>query len=149
VNWAVGAAMSIGGTLSGTARVVQAILDSRARLCAWRSLPPVASAPSRADPNPASIEADDVAELQLPSASAIDLAVHGHKAVDDGLFHVSTGVEESSEFQELAEPNDLATDRDVVDGRWIRHPRTLADRSRLLGRPSTAHRDPTSTTRVF
>lgn len=71
------------------------------RSCAWWSLSPSAPVPSRADANPASIEADDVAELQLPPASAINLAVHGHKAVDDGLFHVSTGVEEPSKLQEL------------------------------------------------
>jgi hypothetical protein len=78
--------------------------------------------------NPASIEADDVAELQLPSASAINLAVHGHIAVDDGLFHVSTGVEESSELQELPEANDLTADRDVVDRSRVRHPRMLVDK---------------------
>lgn len=86
------------------------------------------TAPSWADANRASIEADDVAELQLPAASAIDLAVHGHKTVGDGLFHVSTGVEESSKLQELPEPNDLTTDRDILDRNWIRHPRMLVDR---------------------
>ena len=77
--------------------------------------------------NPASIEADDVAELQLPSASAINLAVHGHIAVDDRLFHVSTGVEEPSELQELPEANDLTADRYVVDRSRVRHPRMLVD----------------------
>jgi hypothetical protein len=83
--------------------------------------------PSRADANTASIEGDDVSDLQLPSASAINLAVHGHIAVDDGLFHVSTGVEEPSELQELPEANDLTADRDVVDRSRVRHPRMLVD----------------------
>ena len=74
-----------------------------------------------------SIEADDVAELQLPSAASINLAVHGHKAVDDGLFHASPGVEEPSEFQELAEANDLSTDRHVVDRMRICHSRMVVD----------------------
>ena len=78
------------------------------------------------DADPASLEGDDVAELQLPSAAAIHLAVHGHVAVDDGLFHVSTGVEKSSELQELPEANDLTTDRDVVDRCRVRHSRMLA-----------------------
>jgi hypothetical protein len=88
--------------------------------------------PSRADANPASIKADDIAELQLPSASAINFTVHGHKAVDDGLFNVSTGVEESSKFQELPEADDLTTDRYVVDRSRIRHPRMLVERCPLL-----------------
>ena len=106
------------------------------RFCARWSLSPSASVPSRADANPAPIEADDVAELQLPSASAINLAVHGHIAVDDGLFHVSTGVEEPSELQELPEANDLTTDRDVVDRSRVRHPRMLVDR---VPAPTTVH----------
>jgi hypothetical protein len=90
---------------------------------------PVAAVPvpSRTDANPASIEADDVAGLQLPSASAINFPVHGHKSVDDGLFHVSTGIEESSKFQELPEADDLTTDHDVVDRSRICHPRMLVD----------------------
>jgi hypothetical protein len=63
----------------------------------------------------------------LPSASAINFAVHGHKAVHDGLFHVSTGVEESSKFQELPEANDVTSDRDIVDRSPIRHPGILVD----------------------
>jgi hypothetical protein len=101
---------------------------------------PSAPVPSPADANPASIEADDVAELQLPSASAINLGVHGHKAVHDGLFNVSTGVEESSEFQELPEANDLTIDHDVVDRSRIRHPQMLVDQMRPRSRSSTAHR---------
>jgi hypothetical protein len=97
------------------------------RLSAWWSLSPSAPVPSRADAKPAPIEADDVAELQLPSASAINLAVHGRKAVEDGLFHVSTGVEEPSELQELPQANDLITNCDVFDRSRIRHPRMLVD----------------------
>lgn len=81
--------------------------------------PPIGT--SRGDANPASREADDVSDLQLPSAAAINLAVHDNVALDDGLFHVSTGVEESSELQELPEANDLTADRDVVDRSRVRH----------------------------
>jgi 2-polyprenyl-3-methyl-5-hydroxy-6-metoxy-1,4-benzoquinol methylase len=63
----------------------------------------------------------------LPSASAINRAVHIDKTVNDGLFHVSTGVEESSELQELPEADELTADRDVFDRTQIRHPRMLAD----------------------
>ena len=73
------------------------------------------------------LEADEVAELQLPSAAAIDLAVHGHSAVDDRLFHASTGVEESRELQQLAEPDGLAADRNVLDRSWLRHDEMLTD----------------------
>ena len=73
----------------------------------------------------ASLECDNVAGLQLPSAAAINLAVHGHVAVDDGFFHVSTGVEEPSELYELPEANDLTTDRDVVDRGRVRHAEML------------------------
>ena len=65
--------------------------------------------------------------MQLPSASEINLAVHGHMAVDDGFFHISTGVEEPGELQELPEANDLTADRDVVDRSRVRHPRMLVD----------------------
>ena len=54
---------------------------------------------SRADADPAPLETDDVAEPQLPSAAAINLAVHGHEAIDDGLFHISTGVQDPSELR--------------------------------------------------
>lgn len=82
---------------------------------------------SRADANPASIEADDVAELQLPPATVINFAIHGHIAVDDGRFHVSSGVEEPGELQELPEANDFTADRDIVDRSRVRHPRMLVD----------------------
>ena len=95
--------------------------------CAWWSLSPSASVPSRADADPASIEADDVAKLQLPSASAINLAVHHHRAADDGIFHVSTGVEELNELQGLPEANDLTADRDVIDRSRVRHPRMFVE----------------------
>jgi len=84
-------------------------------------------APSRADADPAPLEGDDVAELKLPSAATVDLAVHAHVAVDDGLFDVSTGVEEPSELQELPEADDLAADRNVVDRSRVRHAGMLAD----------------------
>ena len=90
-------------------------------------LSPPASRRSRADANPASIEADDVAELQLPPATVINIAIHGHIAVDDGRFHVSSGVEKPGEFQELPEADDLTADRDIVDRSRVRHPRMFVD----------------------
>lgn len=87
----------------------------------------------RADPDAVPLEADDVAELQLPSATTIDLAVHEDVAVDDGLFHVSTGLEESSELEELPEADDLAAYRDVDRSR-VRHPGMLADQVRSVSR---------------
>jgi len=83
--------------------------------------------PSRADADPASLERDDVTELQLPSAAAVDFAVHEHIAVDDRLFDVSTGVEESGEFDELPEANRITADRDIFDRRLVGHPRMLAE----------------------
>lgn len=83
---------------------------------------------SLADADSASLERHDIAELQLTSATSIDLTVHLHVAVDDGLFHVSTGVEEPRELHELSEANGVAADPDVVDRRRFRHPRMLADR---------------------
>lgn len=82
---------------------------------------------SRADANAAPLERDDVPELQLPPAPPIDLAVHGHVAIDDGLFHVPTGVEEAREFEELAEADAVAADRDVVDRGGVGHAEMLAD----------------------
>ena len=120
------------GRLSIARPVRMTISDRDHPFCARWSLSPSASVPSRADADPASIKADDVAKLQLPSASAINLAVHHHIAADDGLFHVSTGVEEPSELQELPEANDLTTDRDIIDRSRILHPRNA---SRPGGRP--------------
>jgi len=74
------------------------------------------------------VEVDYVVELQLSSAATIDLAVHCHAAVDDGLFDVSAGVEEPSELQELPEADGLTADRNVIDRRRVRHPGMLADR---------------------
>ena len=87
-----------------------------------------ASASSRADADPSPIEADDVAELQLSSAAAINLTVHEYIAIDDGRLHVSAGVEEPGELQELPETNPPTADRDVVNGSRLHHPRMLADR---------------------
>jgi hypothetical protein len=111
------------------------VCDIRARLdslvgsspCARRSVTVREEGSSRADANPAPIEADDVAELQLPSSTAINFTVDSHVAVDDGLLHISTGVEEPSKLQELAEADALAADRNVVDRSLVRHPGMLAD----------------------
>ena len=108
------------------------ISDRDHPFCSQWSLSPSASVASRADADPASIKADDVAKLQLPPATAINLAVHHHIAADDGLFHVSTGVEEPGELQKLPEANDLTADRDVIDRSRIRHARNA---SRPVGRP--------------
>jgi hypothetical protein len=62
--------------------------------------------------------------------AAINLAVHGHVAVDDGLFHASTRVEEPSELQELPEANGVTADRDVVDRSRVGHPGMLAEQCR-------------------
>ena len=83
----------------------------RKRTCA-REREPVCS---RADANAAPLERDDVPELQLAPTTAIDLTVHGHVAIDDGLFDVPAGVQKPREFEELAEADAVATDRDVVD----------------------------------
>jgi hypothetical protein len=74
---------------------------------------------SSCDAHSAPLEGDDVAELQLPPAAAINLAVHAYEPVRDGLFHVPTRVEESSELQELPEANALTTDGHVFDGSRI------------------------------
>lgn len=102
---------------------------------------------SQADANAAPLERDNVSELQLPPATPIDLAVHGHVAIDDGLFNVPAGVEEPGELQELAEADAVATDRDVVDRSGVGHAEMLADvgSSGCTGSPSlSATRDPGS-----
>src|SRR6478736_7135800 len=80
---------------------------------------------SRADADAVSFAGDDVAELQLASPAAIDLAVDGHVAVDDGLFHVPAGVQQPGELQELPEADALTTDRDVFDRSRFRHSEML------------------------
>ena len=79
------------------------------------------------NPDPAPLETDDVAGVELSSAAAIDLAVHGHITVDDGFFDVPPGVEETGEFHELAEANHVASDRDVIDRSGMGHPRMVSD----------------------
>lgn len=81
---------------------------------------------SRANANAAPLERDDIAKLQLPPTTAIDLAVHGDVAVDDGLFNVATGVEEAGELEELAEADGVTADRDVVDWGWGGHAEMVA-----------------------
>ena len=46
---------------------------------------------------------------------------------DDGLFHVSAGVEEPSDLHELPDADNLTADRHVVDRSRLHHPRMLAD----------------------
>src|SRR4051812_34767368 len=88
--------------------------------------PPVGlCSPSRRDADPVPLEADDVSVLQLPSTSTIHLAVHGDVTVGDGLFDISTGVEQPGELQELPEADAVTVDGDVVDRSSVRHPRML------------------------
>src|SRR6478752_6910442 len=82
---------------------------------------------SPADAHGVPFNADDVATLQLPSATAIDLAVHRHVAVYDGLFHISAGVEEPCELHELTEADGLIANGDFVDRSFVRHPGRLTD----------------------
>lgn len=89
-----------------------------------RELVPVSS---RADANATPLERDDIPELQLPPTPPIDLTVHGHVAIDDGLLDVPTGVEKPGELEELAEADGLAADRDVVDRGLRGHSRMVAD----------------------
>lgn len=73
------------------------------------------------------LEADNVSELQLLPAASIDLTVHPDMAVDDGIFHVPSGVKQSGELQELPEADDLTADRDVIDRSLVRHLGMLGD----------------------
>jgi hypothetical protein len=85
---------------------------------------------SPADAYPVTLEADHVAELQLPAAAAIDLAVDGHVAVDDRFLHISAGVQKPRELEELPEAYRLAADGDVVDRSRVHHPRIVFETTR-------------------
>lgn len=86
-----------------------------------------------ADANPAPIEADNIADVELSSALALDFAVHIHEPVENCLFHVPTGVEKSGELEELPQANHFSTDRDMVYGRGICH---IGNVSRRVPAPS-------------
>lgn len=81
---------------------------------------------SGADADAAPLEADDIIDLQLATATAIDLAVDRDEAVDDRFLHVSTGVEKPRELQELSQADHVAADGDVVDRSRFRHLGMLA-----------------------
>ena len=57
----------------------------------------------------------------MPPAAAIDLSAHRDTAVGDGVFHMSTGVKQSSELQEPPQADELSADRDVDYMRLVRH----------------------------
>ena len=60
---------------------------------------------------------DLIAMNQLSAAAAFDLAVHRHQAVRDHSLSIRARVDEVSEFEELAEP-----DRVGVDGNLVHSP---------------------------
>ena len=74
------------------------------------------------------------AALELPPTAAVDLAVHNHVAIDDGLFHIAAGVEEPGELQKLPETDGLAADRDVVEWNRVGHAAMLANAAPPAGR---------------
>lgn len=103
---------------------------------------------SGADADAAPLEADHVADLELPAATAIDLAVDRDEAVDDRFLHISAGVEEPCELEELPEADHVAADGDVDDRSRFRHPGMLTDESARL----VESRDPAyhhSVSRIF
>jgi len=82
----------------------------------------------------APFETDDVAVVQLPPATAIDLAVHRHVAVDDRLFDVPARIEDSRELEELPEPEHLRPDGYVDGAGRGGHPGMLAESAVFDGR---------------
>lgn len=72
------------------------------------------------------IKRDDVTVVQLPSAPPIDFTVHADVSVEDRLFGIPAGIEEPGELQKLAEADDLAADRDIVEGCGFGHTKMLS-----------------------
>ena len=57
----------------------------------------------------------------MPPAAAIDLSALRNTAVGDNVFHMSTGVNQSSELQEPPQADELSADRDVDYTGLVRH----------------------------
>gem|GEM_PF-5683212 len=103
---------------------------------------------SRADADRTPLETDNVAELSLPPAAAIDLSAHRHIAAGDGILHVPTGVKQSSEVQESPQADELSADRDVDYTGLVRHSGMPADQvppaSRTCSGTDLGPHDPTT-----
>ena len=66
------------------------------------------------------VDRDEIATTQLAATSLFDLAVDSHSPLAQQILGVCAGVDNSSEFEELTEPNHVSAD---LDGAHRRHHR--------------------------